>query len=268
MDSFVDYMWYLLLSPWKRVKKAVNQWYIFCKVFGGMLDEGMMVLDRARDETMLATCCDEMLDIHGMEHGLSRYSGEKEDAFRRRIAFDAEIRKTGGTLIGLKNVLAALNIKNAYIISAKDYTGDTERWAEFYVVINMDADDEQQLPLSILKREIRKVKRVGSKDNYSFNYRLSVRQLNNIKNRVIYHWKLFFWNYDKLNGNCILDGNKLLNTCRSTYKIKTIYTTSVKHEEKIHKVRVYKQHNIYYLDGSCANDGSKLLDAWEEESTV
>ena len=49
MESFVEYMWYLLTTPFKLVKKSVNQWYIFCKVFGKRFDEVHEDIMRARD---------------------------------------------------------------------------------------------------------------------------------------------------------------------------------------------------------------------------
>ena len=36
-----DYMYYLLTSPFKRVKKSINNWYILCEVLGSWFDECM-----------------------------------------------------------------------------------------------------------------------------------------------------------------------------------------------------------------------------------
>ena len=35
MESFIEYMWYLFTSPFKKVKKTLNHWYTLCKVCSG-----------------------------------------------------------------------------------------------------------------------------------------------------------------------------------------------------------------------------------------
>ena len=39
IENFIEYMWYLLTTPLKKLKKALNKWYILCKVFGRRFDE-------------------------------------------------------------------------------------------------------------------------------------------------------------------------------------------------------------------------------------
>ena len=34
IENFIEYMWYLLTTPLKKLKKALNKWYILCRVFG------------------------------------------------------------------------------------------------------------------------------------------------------------------------------------------------------------------------------------------
>lgn len=46
-DNFKDYMYYLLTSPFKRVKKSINNWYILCEVLGSWFDECMNDIYRA-----------------------------------------------------------------------------------------------------------------------------------------------------------------------------------------------------------------------------
>ena len=47
MDKFRDYIWYLLSKPFKILKKAQNQWWIWAKVMGGWWDEVKDNLQRA-----------------------------------------------------------------------------------------------------------------------------------------------------------------------------------------------------------------------------
>ena len=38
MEKFADFMYYLLTSPFKRIKKSQNQWYILFQVLGSYMD--------------------------------------------------------------------------------------------------------------------------------------------------------------------------------------------------------------------------------------
>ena len=64
IENFIEYMWYLLTTPLKKLKKALNKWYILCRVFGKRFDEAKEDILRARDEGMVATCSHEMLPVH------------------------------------------------------------------------------------------------------------------------------------------------------------------------------------------------------------
>ena len=104
MDKFRDYIWYLLSKPFKILKKAQNQWWIWAKVMGGWWDEVKDDLQRARDETTIATCSDIMLQIHAEDRGpdgITQYVGESNDAFRSRIAMYDETERLGGTRDGI-----------------------------------------------------------------------------------------------------------------------------------------------------------------------
>ena len=52
-DNFKDYMYYLLTSPFKRVKKSINNWYILCEVLGFWFDECMNDIYRAEKKAWL-----------------------------------------------------------------------------------------------------------------------------------------------------------------------------------------------------------------------
>ena len=86
-DNFKDYMYYLLTSPFKRVKKSINNWYILCEVLGSWFDECMNDIYRAREESMVVTCDDIMLPIHAADRRMSRNPGESNASYRKRIAW-------------------------------------------------------------------------------------------------------------------------------------------------------------------------------------
>ena len=48
IENFIEYMWYLLTTPLKKLKKALNKWYILCRVFGKRFDEAKEDILRAR----------------------------------------------------------------------------------------------------------------------------------------------------------------------------------------------------------------------------
>ncbi len=97
IENFIEYMWYLLTTRLKKLKKALNKWYILCRVFGRRFDEAKEDILRARDKGMVATCSHEMLPVHGADRRLTRYEGEHPENFRSRIAMHEEICKLGGT---------------------------------------------------------------------------------------------------------------------------------------------------------------------------
>ena len=71
MDKFRDYIWYLLSKPFKNTKKSnKTSGGSGRKVMGGWWDEVKDDLQRARDETTIATCSDIMLQIHAEDRGL------------------------------------------------------------------------------------------------------------------------------------------------------------------------------------------------------
>ena len=79
IENFIEYMWYLLTTPLKKLKKALNKWYILCRVFGKRFDEAKEDILRARDEGMVATCSRYMELIEGspgMKENIQRTSAQ------------------------------------------------------------------------------------------------------------------------------------------------------------------------------------------------
>lgn len=150
IENFIEYMWYLLTTPLKKLKKALNKWYILCKVFGRRFDEVKEDILRARDEGMVATCSHEMLSVHGADRRLTRYEGESAENYRSRIAMYDELCKLGGTNEGVLLAVKTLGFEDVEIKTARELKGDTERWAEFYALIRMDMGWAYNISFNIL----------------------------------------------------------------------------------------------------------------------
>lgn len=241
-EKFADYMYYLLTSPFKRLKKKINQWYILFDVLGRRYDDAMESFYRAQEQTMIATCHPAMLPVHAADRpNLTRYQGEEDENFRARIANFPEVLRKGGTDPGVLLAVRTLGYSSPEIVKANAFKGRVyfetdgtwnldgsrlleagelpDRWAEFYIVIKMSVDESHPISTAILKKEVRRVKEVGAKDNYSFQYSLSIREPHSTRSRADFRWKLFFWHYRRLDGTWDLDGSCLLDSDRSRYPV-------------------------------------------------
>ena len=212
MDNFKEYMWYLLTTPFKRAKKSVNAWWIYCRVIGGLFDDAKEALDRAREEGMVATCSDELLPIHASERRLTRYAGESEDNFRRRIAMYEEVSILGGLSSGIILAVKSLGYNDVEVISVPDFLGDSTRWAEFYLILNLTFDEVQPVPLDVLKRYVRRWKKSSALDNYFFRYVGDINEPNNVSlSLVTYRKYISYFGYRQLDGWWQLDGTYYLD---------------------------------------------------------
>lgn len=218
-DKFQDFMYYLLISPLKKVKKEVNQWYILFKVLGKRLDDAKESIYRAREETYVVSCSEELLEEQAAERGIIRYRGESSENFRKRIANYREVMRLAGTDDGVILAANALGHRNVEIVKASIFKKDNGRWAEFYLLINVDLEKHSP-SFESLKKEVRRVKQAGSKDNYYFYFRTKTRNQNNIKVKSRFRWKITFYNYRKLDGSFLLNGENRLNATRVDYKVK------------------------------------------------
>ena len=262
-EKFADYMYYLLTSPLKMVQKSKNQWYTLMRVLGRHLDQILDDIDRARDQTAVATCEPEMLPEYAEDRGITKYTGETDENFRVRIANYTEILKLGGTDAGVLLAVRSLGF-NAQLVAAKIYTGDEARWAEFYILLQFGIDDPLGIPLEILRKQVRKVKQVGAKDNYSYQYQLAIQSREEISIVAIqYLIRLMYYPYLALDGSWKLDGSKKLNSRRKQYPVLSTYKPKITTQEQISRVVCHEEHNLFYLDGSWKLDGSKKLSAWQ-----
>lgn len=276
IENFIEYMWYLLTTPLKKVKKGLNKWYILCRVFGRRFDEVKEDILRARDEGMVATCSHEMLPLHGADRMFTQYAGEQPENYRSRIAMWEELYKLGGTNEGILLALRTLGYTSPELVRANDLTGfkilmldgswtldgsltlgydynsSENRWAEFYVVIVMDVGEEHPISFDIMRKTVRQWKEVGAKDNYFFRYNLDIRETHNI--RFVH---ALYKNYV-----CYWDKTKAEHIIRADYRL------GVYHQAEEYRVIWHEEHNLIYLDGTWILDGSKIIDAWQKTEVL
>ena len=119
-----------------------------------------------------------------------------------------EVCILGGTNEGIMIAIRALGFIKVNIKTAKELKNDTTRWAEFYVILSMEADFVYPISLKLLKKEVRRVKEVGAKDNYL----VIVRDMACIKNimklqRCKISLKLYMYCNPVWNGTNKWNGN-------------------------------------------------------------
>ncbi len=246
-DKFCDYMYYLLTSPFKRIKKHVNQWYILFKVLGRYFDEDMENLYRALEETMVASCSIEMLLVHAAERRMTRYQGEENENFRKRISSYMEVLKLGGTNPGVLLAAKSLGYDDIEIIRADVVTGDKERWAEFFVIIQMNAEHPHPISFPILVKNIRKAKAVGAKDNYLFRYQTE--------------------NDNKLEEHLYRIVLRNTVTVRLPIKKRAVFRVKAVHENT-QTVSIIIVHDVWRFDGTYRFDGEKTFSAYIKEDKL
>lgn len=284
MDNFIEYMWYLLTTPFKKVKKSINKWYILCRVWGKRFDDAKEAILQARDEGMVATCSHEMLPVHAADRGLTRYKGEHPENFRKRIAMYEEVCVLGGLNEGILKAVRSLGYTNPQIERAVIFRSDPDRWAEFYLVIIMDADEEHPISFDILRKTVRKWKEVEAKDNYYFEYKIYIREPHDGRlPRIEYRKFLTYFDYLRLDGKWETDGSHLMDAVVHMYRVcvgfhykmwylqhqaalsMAAYRTRCRTVEETVTKMLYQLTIDYFsylkLDGSWQTDGSHLMDA-------
>lgn len=163
-QKFADYLYYLLPAPFKRVRKAKNQWYIFLKVIGDEYDKVQSELEQALNETSVVTCRKQMLQYYAQDREMYRYQDEDSEIFRSRIAMHDEIEALGGTKAGILLAAETLGYSAEHIWYPE--LGYPEKWSQFLLRLKVR---DKPINFEMLKREIRKVKDSTSLDNYCFS---------------------------------------------------------------------------------------------------
>lgn len=163
-EKFSDYMYYLLFGPLKKVIKKGNQFYIFFKVIGKLFDRTKQDIFRVREESMIISASELMLDEHGRERDMPRLKGEDIESYRMRLLMKNVIAEQAGTKNGILTALKALGYDKSYI--EPYYIHDPDRWAEFLVYLSSSAPIGVN-DIAILDNEVMKVKPARSKPNYA-----------------------------------------------------------------------------------------------------
>lgn len=158
-DNFGDYMFSLLFSPLQRVKKAANQFYIFCKVIGGLFDKAKAAFFRVRAESMIVTASEVMLPVHGKDRDMLRLKGESADGYRTRLAMKEIIAEKAGTTEGIILAVKALGYTSVRLEQMR--LTDPTRWAEATVWIS--GGDFIVTDRTVIQNEINKVKPASAK---------------------------------------------------------------------------------------------------------
>lgn len=158
-DNFGDYMFSLLFGPLQKVKKAVNQFYIFFKVIGRFFDKIKTAIFTVREESMIITASETMLTVHGKDRDMPRLKGEGIENYRTRLSMKAIIAENAGTAEGVVLAVKALGYQNVRLEPM--YLTDPTRWAEATLWIS--GGDFIVTDRDVIQKEINKVKSASSK---------------------------------------------------------------------------------------------------------
>ena len=170
--NFGEYMFFLLTAPLKKKRKE-NQFRIFFKIVGGLFDDTKQDIFRIRRESNITTASAVMLPVHGADRDMVRLKGEETEYYRKRLLMKAIVAELAGTEQGILYALRALGYNRCRISPV--WLADPDRWAEFYVHLDIDLDTEPRLELKVIQEEVRKVKEASAKPNYILHYRTSPR---------------------------------------------------------------------------------------------
>lgn len=268
-EKFGDYMYYLLSTPFKKVNKLKNQWYLFFKIIGKLFDKNKELFFRVREESMIATCSDLMLSVHGEDRGLTRYEGETYENFRRRIALYEEVCRLGGTKYGVQRTVEAFGYETVTILPCRYI--DKTRWAEFYVVIRQVIGNEALVPIAhtILVKQVRKVKSSSAKDNYRYEFTNQVKTKESFLTRVVIRYAFYWW--DSLiawNGMILFNGSHSFNAEIKPMNMRVIIRFSIQQEYPDTSAKAHIKNNLWHFNGNYSFNGEKKADAYEKEIDI
>lgn len=261
MNSFKNYMYYLLTTPLKKISRDTNQFGILFKVLGTHFDNSMEMLFLAREQSMLLKADSSFLSEHGKDRKMQRYQGETFDNYRNRLMLKTAIAEQAGSNESIILTLISLGIEQPILTPTYKY--DPSRWAEFDVRIDelyMDL-----ISLNIIRQEVRKIKQASSLPNYGFILHSDSGSLCGAEIRCTH--RIFIneldiksiyldgsWNLD---GSCLLGGSA--NSIRN-YRHTVTNCISIKNTNTA-TINLTIEKDLWTLDGSHNLDGSKILDA-------
>lgn len=126
MSQFGEYIYSLLIAPFRRIAKPLNQFYIFCKVIGRSFDRVKAAFFRVREESSVLTCSGVMLPVHGADRDMPRLRGETLENYRIRLALKGAISEMAGLNDGIRYLARGFGYDQAYI----EPGAKPEHWAE------------------------------------------------------------------------------------------------------------------------------------------
>ena len=237
-NTFSDYIYYLFTSPYKKVKKATNHFYVFSLVVGKVFDVAKDYIYLTREASIIISANELFLDEHGKDRNMPRFADEEVETYRTRLSMKAIIAESAGTRHGILIALKSLGFTQADIYAVRIF--DPLRWAEFYVFIESDEIDLIK-NFSIVKTIIRDVKPARSLPNYWFRVSKKIASNTIQSNRII---------------TTIGDISNL-----SFSETKIIIKIDVKNSINLSNAKVKYGENMTFIDGSWNLDGSIILNA-------
>ena len=149
----------MLFTPLKKAKKTVNQFYIFFKVIGKLFDKTKDDIFKVREESMIISASEVMLNVHGKDKGMPRLKGESIEGYRTRLSMKGIIAEMAGTNQGVILAVKALGYENIRVEPM--YLTDPTRWAESTLWIS--GGDFIVTDRQVILNEINKIKPATTK---------------------------------------------------------------------------------------------------------
>ncbi len=177
-EKFQDYMYYLLFGPLKRIAKAKNQFYILFKVFGKLFDQTKQDIFRVREESMVISASEKMLEEHGRDRSMKRLKGENMENYRMRLSMKNIIAEKAGINEGILLVLKAIGYEQSRI--EPFYIHDPERWAEFTIYLSSKQQSGVN-DITIIDNEVMKVKPGSGKPSYGIEESTGIQAKSSLK---------------------------------------------------------------------------------------
>lgn len=184
--TFSDFLYGLLHGIFKRRDiPEENDAQVWFRGLGPLFDDARQTIFTLRRQALIATAQGEGLDGHGKDRMISRYAGEDDEAFRRRLFGAYDFYAEGGSLSGMRKALKALGYPNVeiYPLWREKYkwrflTGETlldsavtmeptepdakleylGRWAQFLVKLNIEDQPFLEQQYAVARAEINRVK--------------------------------------------------------------------------------------------------------------
>ncbi len=214
-DKFGEYMQYLLPSAFKRQKKT-NQLLKYCRIVGGMYDNLLQSALRLREESIIATCSPEMLEVFGHDYDMPRLLGETDNIYRRRLQMKATIAEKAGTKQGILYALASVGCDNCTITPL--YLTDPEKWAEIRInIFTTSVDEDILVAWRCIVAEVMKVKQASTLPHWRIYYPVEIWEdrINSIRAAVRFVFFIQYWRCRIYNGSCEYDGEALYDARRN-----------------------------------------------------